>query len=108
MAASDEEQLELFRVYAVGTRKPLLMGCDREMVLFAGLLCATLAYAGMSLDYTLLAIVTFFISLSLLRRMAKADPLMRQKAVRHMHICKQAVYRARSTPFAGSHVYHIK
>ena len=99
-------QLAVHVLHAVGTRTPLLLGCDREMLLCSGLLAFALAFAGMSTPYFLMSGVIWFVCLNGLRQMGKADPRMRYKIVRHLVLVKQQVYRARATPFAKSRMYH--
>ena len=103
---ANQNELELHRLYEVGSRRILILGCDREMILIAGVLCFVLAFAGMNLSYLICSICLWAFSLSLLRMMAKADPLMRFKVIRHIHYARQRVFRAKSSPFAGSRMYH--
>jgi len=81
-------------------RPNLLFGCDRELVLFSGLLCGVLIYTALTGGYILVAGGAAFAwkrVVSALREMAKADPRMRHIYVRHLHY--RAFYPARSTPF---------
>lgn len=81
-------------------RPNLLFGCDRELVLFSGLLCVVLIYTALTGGYVLVAIGAGFAwkrVVSALREMAKADPRMRFIYVRHL--LYRPFYPARSTPF---------
>lgn len=73
------------------------MGGDRELVMFSGLLAATLIFAAMDWRAAALGIALWVICLKLLRMMAKSDPMMRQVYMRHRKYARY--YPARSTPF---------
>lgn len=73
------------------------MGCDRELVMFAGLLSFALAFAAMSWLAAAFASFLWFSSLFILRRAAKADPLMRWVYLRQ--IVYRRYYPPRATPF---------
>lgn len=99
MSDQDSDRLEQHTIYGVGSAAPLVLGCDREMVMLSALLSVVIAYAGGSLMFIALACLMFFVLVRLLRIMAKADPRMRFKAIRHIKLASQSVYRARATPF---------
>lgn len=80
-----------------GNRTNLFMGGDREMVMFAGLLSATLVLATQDLIAIASGLALWFFSLRALRMMAKADPFMRQIYLRQRRY--KSYYPARSTPF---------
>jgi type IV secretion system protein VirB3 len=65
-------------------RPNLLMGGDRELVLFAALIAGVLAFSLMTWWGILLAVAVWPSAIWALSRMAKADPLMRQIYVRHI------------------------
>ncbi len=75
----------------------LFMGGDRELVMFSGLLAFALVFAAQSLIATVLGVAVWFVLVSLLRLMAKADPKMRFIYLRHR--LYNGYYPARSTPF---------
>lgn len=102
MSEHVEDRLEQHTIYGVGSATPLVLGCDREMVMLSALLSVVIVYSGKSLLFLVLGAVIFFVLVRLLRRMAKADPLMRAKAIRHILLASQRVYRARATPFGKS------
>lgn len=83
-----------------GNRANLFMGGDREMVMFSGLLAAILVFA--TQDWIALFIGTglWFLSLWMLRLMAKSDPNLRFVYLRQR--CYQPYYPARSTPFRAN------
>ena len=72
-------------------------GCDREMVMMAGLMAGVAVFIGLSLFSVIFGIVFWLFAVFALRRMAKADPLLRQAYLRHR--LYKSYYPARSTPF---------
>ncbi len=80
-----------------GNRTNLFMGGDREMVMFAGLISATLVLATQDMFAIVFGLALWFFPLKALRMMAKADPFMRQIYLRQRRY--NAYYPARSTPF---------
>ncbi|MDZ5459291.1 conjugal transfer protein TrbD [Azohydromonas lata] len=81
-----------------GNRHNLFMGGDRELVMFAGALAASLIFTAQTWLATGYGLVMWFTALWSLREMAKKDPLMRKVYIRHLRY-SQDVYPARSTPF---------
>lgn len=73
------------------------MGCDRELVMFAGLLAGALIFSAQELRATFFGIVLWFGALFVLRLMAKADPKLRHIYMRHRRY--KDYYPAHSTPF---------
>jgi type IV secretory pathway TrbD component len=71
-----------------GNRHNLFMGGDRELVMFSGLLAAILVFATQEWIALCLGIGLWFISLWMLRTMAKADPQLRFVYLRQR--CKSA------------------
>ena len=78
-------------------RPNLLFGCDRELFILSG--GAAFLLIVMAQNWTAAATGTFlwFFSFFLLRRLAKADPLMRAVYLRHR--LYKPYYAPRSTPF---------
>ena len=81
----------------IGNRHNLLMGGDRELVMFAGLLAFALIFSAQELRAAVIGSVLWFGALWACRQMAKADPLLRSVYLRHRRY--RAYYPARSTPF---------
>ena len=77
-------------------RPNLLLGADRELVLMTVLWCVILAFSLQSVFGVVLAVVAWWFALYALRRMAKADPLMRRVYARHMRYA--AYYPAHARP----------
>jgi len=80
-----------------GTRDNLLLGGDRELVMFSGLLAFALVFSAQELRAAVVGMLLWFGSLYLFRLMAKSDPKLRFVYLRHRRY--QTYYPARSTPF---------
>ena len=80
-----------------GNRYNLFMGCDRELVMFSGLLAAILVFAAQDWIAFFLGIALWFVSLWMLRLMGKTDPQLRFVYLRQRRY--KPYYPARSTPF---------
>ena len=78
-------------------RHLLLLGGDRELVLLAALLSGALIFTSMTWFSAAYGLLLWFGGLSVLRIMAKADPLMRKVYLRHR--LYQKYYPPRSTPW---------
>jgi type IV secretion system protein VirB3 len=65
-------------------RPALLLGCDRELILFSGLIAAVMIFSVMSKLSILFGILFWMACLAGLSRMGKVDPLMRQVFIRHI------------------------
>lgn len=89
--------LRIIPIRRAGNRHSLFMGGDREMVMFSGLLATALVFSAQEWKATIFGIFLWFISLYLLRLMAKSDPKMRAVYMRHRRY--RVYYPARSTPF---------
>ena len=92
------ESIKLQRtpIYRAMSRPNLFMGCDRELVMSAILMCAVM---GITLDPVAMTMsfLVAIISIYLLRKMGKSDPEMQQ--IYRRHIKHQDFYPARSSPF---------
>ena len=82
-------------------RPNLLLGCERELILFAGLVAVLLTVVVFDAVAVVVGVLFWIASVWVLQRMAKADPLMSRVYVRYSRL--QPFYPARSTPFAQSH-----
>jgi type IV secretory pathway TrbD component len=89
--------LRTIPIRRAGNRPNLFMGGDRELVMFAGLLAFALVFSAQELRATVFGLMLWFISLYLLRKMAKADPQLRFVYLRHRRY--KFYYPPRSTPF---------
>lgn len=75
-------------------RQQHVMGAERELVLTSALVALLVGAGGLSLLSVVTAATFWIASLFVLRRMAKADPLMSRVWMRH--IKQQLVYPARA------------
>lgn len=78
-------------------RHDLWLGCDREMIMFVGLLCGVLVFVGLSKFSLVLAALLWCFCLFALRMMGKADPQMRDVFIHYIRYARY--YPAKSTPF---------
>lgn len=85
-------------------RPPLVLGGDRELVLWAGFAAFMAVVLGRSLDACLMAAVLWFGGLHGLRRLAKYDPLIRPIYLRHRNY--RAYYPARAHVLAKDELSH--
>ena len=81
-------------IHQSANRPHLILGGDRELVLFAGLTAACLAFTLATWWGVLIGIVFWLGSVAVLARMGKADPLLRHVYLRHIHY--QTFYPAKS------------
>lgn len=81
-------------IHQSANRPHLLLGGDRELVLFAGLTAACLAFTLATWWGVIIAMVIWLGSIAVLVRMGKADPLLRHVYLRHIRY--QAFYPAKS------------
>lgn len=77
-------------------RSNLLMGGERELVMFTLLITGGVAVSALNLPAIVVALVVWFVVIVLLRQMAKADPLMSKVYRRQLRYV--AYYPPRSTP----------
>ncbi len=89
--------LDRIPLHKFSFRPNLVMGCDRELIMFSGLMAFSLAFTAMSLPAAIYGACLWIVSLFFLRLMAKADPKMRHVYLRHIRY--KHYYPARSTPF---------
>lgn len=78
------DELREVRIYQSTNRPNLLIGCDRELVLLLGLLCAALVLSVATIWAAAVGAATWAASVSVLSRMAKVDPLLRSVYIRHV------------------------
>ena len=73
-----------------------LAGAERELTLTVILVSILLTFVALSWPAAIAGILIFIFGMQIVRRMAKADPMMSQ--VYQRHIRYRAFYRARSGP----------
>jgi type IV secretion system protein VirB3 len=89
--------LQKNRIHRALSRPNLLMGADRELVLVTGLAAIILIFVVLTVYSAMTGIAIWLAIIGLLRRMAKADPMMRRIYLRHIRYSSH--YRATSTPW---------
>jgi type IV secretion system protein TrbD len=80
-----------------GNRDNLLLGGDREMVMFSGLCAFSMIITAQEWSAFLVGTLIWFGAIFALRMMAKADPKLRWVYLRHRRY--KRYYPAHSTPF---------
>ena len=89
--------LQRTRIHRALSRPNLLMGADRELVLFTGLASIILIFVVLTWVSALFGLAIWTVIVGLLRMMAKADPQMRRVYLRH--ITYRSHYRPTSSPW---------
>ena len=89
--------LERNRIHRALSRPNLLLGADRELVLATGLATVILIFVVLTVYSALFGLALWVLTIGALRRMAKADPLMRMIYMRHVRY--RRTYRPTSTPW---------
>jgi len=92
--------LRAIPIRRAGNRHNLFLGGDRDAVMFVGLLSFALVATSLELKATLFGLGLWFVSLYVARKLANADPMMRQVYKRHRKYKKY--YPARATPFRSN------
>lgn len=98
MMPGHETSLVAHPIHRALSRPNLLMGGDRELVLLTGLVCVILVFVVITITAAILGAFAWIIMVSVLRLMARKDPMLRRVYLRHIRY--RPVYRATSTPFA--------
>jgi type IV secretory pathway TrbD component len=83
-------------IHQSANRPHLILGGDRELVLFAGLTAACLAFTLANWWGVFIGITFWLAAVAVLARMGKADPLLRHVYLRHIRY--RAFYPAKSAP----------
>jgi len=77
-------------------RPHLLMGGDRELVLFSALIAVALVFTVATWWSVLAGVVFWLIAVAVLSRMGKSDAMLRHVYLRHLRY--RAFYQAKSSP----------
>ncbi|MDR1611524.1 MAG: conjugal transfer protein TrbD [Planctomycetota bacterium] len=93
----NDDPLESVPIHRGLTRRNLVLGCDRELVLFSGLIAGTLVFYAFEIKAAIVGIAFWIFSLFILRLMAKHDPRMRETYLRHR--LYKPYYPPHSTPW---------
>lgn len=78
-------------------RENLLLGGERELVLFSGIISVAIAVSGLNLVAIITGAVLWFGCIAGLRAMAKVDPYLSK--IYQRQLIYSFYYNARSTPF---------
>ncbi|UPG90351.1 conjugal transfer protein TrbD [Luteibacter aegosomaticola] len=83
-----------------GNRTNLVLGGDRELVMFSGVLAGALVFSAHEIKAAVFGTLMWFGGLYVLRLMAKSDPAMRFVYLRQRRY--KSYYAPRSTPFRNN------
>ncbi|MFA9394096.1 MAG: conjugal transfer protein TrbD [Halodesulfovibrio sp.] len=78
-------------------RHSLVMGAERDLVMLSALIAILIGMGGFTLPSGIVATAIWFVSIFILRLMAKADPQMSRVYRRHWGM--QDFYEAKGTPW---------
>ena len=92
--------LESVVIHRSLTRTNLVLGADRELVMFSGLMAGTLVFYSWDIQAAVVGVLFWFFALFTLRLMAKHDPKLRQVYMRHR--IYKAYYPPLSTPWRNN------
>jgi type IV secretion system protein TrbD len=95
--AEVQSGLRCNKIHRALSRPNLLMGADRELVLITGLACVILIFVVLTIYSAVFGAVAWAVAIGVLRRMAKADPLMRRVYLRH--ISYRPRFKATTSPW---------
>ena len=87
-------------IYQSANRPNLLLGADRELVLVTIMVAGGLAFSLATWWGVGVAVMVWIVSIAILQRMAKADPLLRRVYLRHIRYA--GFYPAKSGLYARS------
>jgi type IV secretory pathway TrbD component len=87
-------------IYQSANRPNLLLGGDRELVLVTVMVAGGLAFSLATWWGVGVAVMVWIVSIAVLQRMAKADPLLRRVYLRHIRYT--GFYPAKSGLYARS------
>ena len=73
-------------IHQSANRPHLLLGGDRELVLFAALLSAMLAFSLVTWWGVVAGVLLWLAAVAVLSRMGRSDPLLRQVYIRHVRV----------------------
>lgn len=92
--------LRAIPIHRAGNRPNLMMGGDRELVMFSGLMAFALIFSAQAWNATVAGLFLWFSTLFACRLMAKHDTAMRKVYLRHRKY--KRYYPARGTPFRSN------
>lgn len=83
-----------------GMQYNLFLGCDRELIMLAGLIAFVLVFSMHTFSSIIFGIILWTSCLYLLRKLGQYDPLARH--IYRRHVFYKKYYPAHSTPYAPS------
>lgn len=93
----EKDELIKIKIHSALNKPNLLFGAERELILLLGLFSAMMVFIAMTWQTFIVGIVMWVVLSTLLRMMAKADPMMSKIYLRHLKY--KSFYAAHSTPF---------
>ena len=97
MQIQKQSGLKSIKIHSALNKPNLLMGAERELILVVGLFSAMMVFIALTWETFIVGIVMWIVITTLLRMMAKADPLMSKVYLRQLKY--NSFYPAHSTPF---------
>ncbi|MDR2399297.1 MAG: VirB3 family type IV secretion system protein [Endomicrobium sp.] len=97
----NSDELIPIPIYSALNKPTLFMGADRELALLLTLICGVMLIVSLSFLVAVTGVILWIIGITLLRMMAKADPIMRKVFV------KQTKYKRRYNAHSGPFVREI-
>ena len=93
----EKDGLIKIKIHSALNKPNLLFGAERELILLLGLFSAMMVFIAMTWQTFIVGIVMWVGLSTLLRMMAKADPMMSKIYLRQLKY--KSFYAAHSTPF---------
>jgi type IV secretion system protein VirB3 len=90
-------ELDIIPIYSSLNRPLLIMGGERELMMLIALISLTMIFVALSFQSAILGLIIWFVFSSVLRMMAKTDPLLSKIFKRQFNY--QKYYPALPTPF---------
>lgn len=91
------DELRAIPIHSALNRPNLFLGGERDLMLMLGLMCALLVFIALTLPTIIMGVSIWVVFASLLRMMAKSDPLMSKIYIKQLKY--KSFYPAHSTPF---------
>lgn len=91
-------ELQRIPIHRSLNRPNLLAGCERELILVSGMIAGTLVVVAMAWVTALVGVLFWLGIVTVLRQMAKADPMMSKVYLRHIRY--KAFYPTHATAWA--------
>ena len=95
-----ETELHRMPIHQSLNKNDLMAGCGRPLLLISGVVAVLLIVVSQTIIAAVFGVLFWILVIGVLRKMAKADPIMSRVYMRHIKYSD--FYPARSTPFANS------